>query len=102
MGAGGEGTDNAFTEIRYGRCERNTVEGDARGGRAARDQVGACVEESPGDILAGDHRVRRIGGELGDREHRTRVAVDDGGCGVGYHKCEEGEHSQRRTWRRVW
>ena len=101
MGAGGEGTDNAFTEIRYGRCERNTVEGDARGGRAARDQGGACVEERPGDILAGDHRVRRIGGELGDREHRPRVAVGDGGCGGG-EKCKKEKHSQRRTWWRVW
>ena len=97
MGSSGEGTDNAFTEIRYGRCERNTIEGNARGGRAACDRGRTRVEESPGDILAGNHGIRRIGGELRDREHRPRVTVDDGGSGEGDHKCKEGKHSQRRT-----
>jgi len=77
--AGRERTDNAFTEIRYGRCERNSVEGDARGCRAARDGVRAGVEESPADILAGAHRVRRVGGESSDGKHRLGVTVGDGG-----------------------
>ena len=94
MGAGGEGTDNTFTEIRYGRCERNTVEGESRGGCTTRNQGGACIEERPGDILAGDHRVRRISGELGDREDRARVAVDDGRRGGGK-KCKKEKHSSK-------
>ena len=94
MCASRQWADNLRTEIINGRCERDTVEGEARGRRAARDSGRTGVEEDPGHVLAGLDIAWRVGGESGDGERRTRVTVGDG-RGRCTEESEEEEHSRR-------